>query len=225
MDTEYRKFVDHPDEVKVVFDRYKLDGLHWLVMPRADALWTGPLKNWREEIDEWLSHINNFDVCVQAGGAMGMYPRFWAEHFNKVITFEPCPKSYSCLIKNCDDPKFDTYNTGLGNPQPGELYQLNNQNKSNLGTHKTIGPITTTIGTKYLNIDLMSIDSLDLRACDLIHLDVEGFEQQIIEGAIETIKKFRPLVITERAGGGKLLEQLGYQQVFKGKMDTVFSYE
>jgi len=224
MDTIYRKFVDHPDEVKVIFERYDLDGLWWPDIKRGDGLWTGPLKNWNEEVDVWLSFLKNFDVCVQAGGAAGMYPRFWSEHFSKVITFEPCPRSYSCLIQNCVGDKFETHNLGLGNPKPDEKYQINNKNKSNLGTHKVIGPVKHT-NADYTDIEVISIDSLDLEVCDLLHLDVEGSEQSIIDGAIQTIKRCKPLIITERSGGKATLEQLGYRQVFKGRMDTVFRYE
>lgn len=211
----FRKFVDFPDEVDQNFNMYDIDGLYWLVQDKG--CWTGPLKNWREEVNEWLKVLDNFDVIVQAGGACGMYPRFWGEYFQKVYTFEPCPKNYQCLNLNCQDEKYIKQNVALGNPQPGDRYSFSNKNVGNVGTHK----VTHGEGDQVV----ISVDSLELEACDLIHLDVENFEDEVLRGAVETIKKFKPVVITERSRGQKFLEDLGYSMKFKGRMDTVYVYE
>jgi FkbM family methyltransferase len=41
------------------------------------------------------------------------------------------------------------------------------------------------------------LDSLNLAACDVLKIDVEGFEVQVVRGAAETIAKFRPLLYVE----------------------------
>jgi hypothetical protein len=41
------------------------------------------------------------------------------------------------------------------------------------------------------------VDDIGLNACDLIHLDIEGYEYYAILGATETIKKFKPVVVLE----------------------------
>ena len=67
------------------------------------------------------------------------------------------------------------------------------------------------------------IDDLNLQQCDLIHLDVEGYEEKVINGALETIKKFKPVVIVERGNGQRVLEkQLGYSMYKRLRMDSVF---
>lgn len=50
---------------------------------------------------------------------------------------------------------------------------------------------------KYLNIDVITIDSMNLPRLDLLKLDVEGFECAAIEGARKTIEKHRPWVWAE----------------------------
>ena len=44
---------------------------------------------------------------------------------------------------------------------------------------------------------LRRIDDLDLRACRLIKLDVEGMEAEALQGAAETVRRLRPLLYVE----------------------------
>jgi FkbM family methyltransferase len=46
-------------------------------------------------------------------------------------------------------------------------------------------------------VRVRTLDSLDLPACQLIKVDVEGFEAQVIRGAARTIATFRPLLYLE----------------------------
>jgi FkbM family methyltransferase len=46
-------------------------------------------------------------------------------------------------------------------------------------------------------VDMMNIDSLQLPACHLMKIDVEGHEQAVIAGAVETITRFRPVLYVE----------------------------
>jgi len=46
-------------------------------------------------------------------------------------------------------------------------------------------------------VRMVSIDSLQLPACHFIKIDVEGFEQSVIAGAANTIKRFRPVLYIE----------------------------
>ncbi|THD62598.1 FkbM family methyltransferase [Phenylobacterium sp.] len=46
-------------------------------------------------------------------------------------------------------------------------------------------------------VRVRALDSLDLPACHLIKVDVEGFEAQVIRGAAQTIARFRPVLYLE----------------------------
>ena len=46
-------------------------------------------------------------------------------------------------------------------------------------------------------VELHTLDSLKLPICALIKIDVEGMEIDVIRGAEETIKKFRPVLYVE----------------------------
>jgi hypothetical protein len=46
-------------------------------------------------------------------------------------------------------------------------------------------------------IDVITLDSLKLDSMDFMILDCEGWELDVLEGAVETIKKFQPLMLIE----------------------------
>lgn len=51
--------------------------------------------------------------------------------------------------------------------------------------------------TKGSIVKIITIDSLDLKACHFIKIDVEGMEAEVLAGAANTITKFRPIVFVE----------------------------
>lgn len=46
-------------------------------------------------------------------------------------------------------------------------------------------------------VELITIDSLQLPACDFFKIDVEGMELNVLRGAEQTIKKYLPIIYTE----------------------------
>jgi FkbM family methyltransferase len=62
-------------------------------------------------------------------------------------------------------------------------------------------------------VSMISIDSLQLPACHLIKIDVEGQEQSVIAGAATTIARFRPTLYVEndrRHHSADLIRQIQY---------------
>jgi len=213
----YRKFSEVPDEKDWTADEYEgIDGLFWLI--NDSGAWTGPLKNWREDSKDFMSQVKNFDVVICAGGNCGMYPRFYANYFKKVYSWEPDPDNYKCLQMNCDSEQFELFNGAISNTTD-KIYKLYNNNKKNVGTHRLQKDV------KNANVEMYRIDDLNLEKIDLIHLDIEGHEPMAIEGAKETIKKHHPVIITEKAKGHHLLIELGYKEFKKLTMDTIYIYE
>ena len=67
-------------------------------------------------------------------------------------------------------------------------------------------------------VRMTPIDDLALMACDLIKIDVEGWEAEVIQGAAATIAKHRPILYVENDRADKqqalidLIDGMGYRQ-------------
>ena len=79
-----------------------------------------------------------------------------------------------------------------------------------------------------------TIDDLDLYACDLICLDVEGYELAALKGANATLADFQPVVLFEDIGHGKrygvppgavqrYLAERGYSEVARVYDDRIWA--
>lgn len=47
------------------------------------------------------------------------------------------------------------------------------------------------------NVELRTLDSLELQKVDFIKIDVEGYEYFVLQGGLNTIRKFKPQIILE----------------------------
>lgn len=196
-----------------------IEGVETLIWRKTDSgafgnTRDGPLFDWIEGKDKFIAHVKNFDVVVQAGGCCGMYPRFYKNYFKQVYTFEPHPDNFACLDVNCVGEGYHKYNMALG-AGLAENVALSRGYDHNVGMYQ-IDEISTG------DVAMCTVDSLNLERCDLIHLDIEGYEGKALLGASNTIQKFKPVIIVERNSGASYLESLGYRKVDTTRMDSIF---
>ena len=80
----------------------------------------------------------------------------------------------------------------------------------------SVEPVTE--GRPGLKVRARTLDSLELAACHLIKIDVEGHEAQVIRGAADTIRRHRPMLYVENDRPAlqheliSLIAGLGYRQ-------------
>ena len=137
------------------------------------------------------AYVKNKRVIVQAGGNVGIYVRQYATIFNKVYTFEPDPINFFCLTLNVSNQNVSKFQACLGDTN--ECVSINN-------TSSTLGHGGTHVSKNVGDIPTFKIDNLNLSICDLIHLDIEGYEKKAILGGIETIRKCKPVIVIENYG-------------------------
>jgi FkbM family methyltransferase len=148
-----------------------------------------------------------------------MYARFYAKTFNRVYAFEPDPISFHCMVNNTPYENVVKFNAAIGHVN--KLIALVRPDEENIGMNVILDN-----GVSGSYIPMLTIDTLNLDACDLIQLDVEGFERQAIRGARNTIEKFKPVIIGERfnsPGNQTFMYELGYELKEMSSMDAIYA--
>lgn len=180
------------------------------------------------DIDKWVDRVDDFAVCVQAGGACGVWPLRLAQLFGRVHTFEPLTDNYACLMVNCDADNVTAYNKALSNVHKRVSISNDISERRNYGAGYIVDNPD--------GVETALIDELELDACGLICLDIEGAELDALKGAAKTIDAYKPLIVIEdkpmpqlghfgRQVGdpGRWLKQFGYELVDRVHWDSVYS--
>lgn len=139
-----------------------------------------------------LQHVERKRVVVQAGGNLGIFPKYLAQQFDVVYTFEPEPELFEMMVYNASEKNIVKFQAALGYKR--ELVKMSRQRRQNDGGNSHEG-ITHVSGPGI--IPTICIDDLALPVCDLLYLDVEGYELFALRGARETIERCRPVIACE----------------------------
>lgn len=193
-----------------------VDGIGpWTWIKTDSGAWEGPKSDWEEHHKtEYFRNVKKYDVCVQAGGCQGMYPRLLSELFQRVYTFEPDPLNFYCLTQNCQSDKIVKIQGALGNHNG--MVNMDRSSMVNVGCHRVVPD-------GY--IPQLQLDNFEFSSLDLLCLDVEGYEANILDGAFMTIRTHWPVITVENGDGGRtqtILKDLGYALQSISVRDAVY---
>ena len=86
---------------------------------------------------------------------------------------------------------------------------------------------TISLDSGDVEVDQMTVDSLNLEACDAIQFDLEGYESAALLGAAQTIEKYRPIISLETKidsdAAVMFLESWGYKKIGSTRNDTQYA--
>lgn len=134
-----------------------------------------------------LQYCRQFRVAVDIGAHVGLWARGLTDKFEKVVCFEPCDQFADILIKNA--PKVHTiHRCALGWREGFVKLDITPENTGS--THVERGAVGLT--------PMRPLDDFQLTDVDFIKIDVEGYELDVIKGAINTLKDNNPVVIVEQ---------------------------
>lgn len=195
----------------------EIDGhFSWTWIKQDEGAWEGPRLDWLNSHKQMIrKYVKKYETVVCAGGNQGMYPALLNNLFKLVITFEPDPLNFHCLVNNCQSDTIVKMNAALA--EKNKMIHVKRHDMNNTGCH------TVEDGGF---IPAFALDTFDLQSLDLLYLDVEGYEFNILLGAEKLIEKFRPVIFAERADRHDIVEFLGkygYQQREKSVSDQIYT--
>jgi len=144
------------------------------------------------------------DTVIDAGANIGTFSVKAAHDFPsvKIYAIEPATETFGLLEKNTAPYQSVTcVHAGLGDREgKKELAKYHGQ----LGTARIEGSVLAPHDERYGAIEketvsLTTIDALvrkqNIPRVDFIKMDTEGYEEKILRGAAETIKKWKPVIV------------------------------
>lgn len=178
-------------------------------------------------LDYIARNYNEQTEILDIGANIGNHSLFFAKFLNcdKVHSFEPFPDNLELLRKNMNDLTYKSiiYDIALSNKE-GVMTLYNSQEGNNGGfsLHKYNN------GTSYVvnnAINVITLDSLHLKNISMIKIDVENHENEVLEGAKQTILDNKPMIFIENLFHGfpnvcpdpephkKIFDELNYKKV------------
>jgi len=171
----------------------EINGWH---LPGADNYFapflegTAPKRNGfqREHLLAAFEHVRAWNVAIDVGAYVGFWTLDMAERFEQVFAFEPCPDSFECLCRNMAEfPHVATARAAVGDHS---------------GVCSMVYDPLRNTGSRFVDpkgdgVTMLALDDLKFETCDLLKIDVEGFEPMVLKGARKLIKRFKPVVIME----------------------------
>ena len=154
-----------------------------------------------EMVSLFKSLVQPTDTVLDIGANIGCTSLLFGDLARKVYSFEPSPTTHRWLIENVQRAKLNNVeplNLGLG--KDAGTFELtfapNNRsggfvsNLTNASEGHQVEQITIAKGDDFIR-------ERQIAKVDFIKIDVEGFEQSVIEGLAETIARDQPIVALE----------------------------
>lgn len=166
-------------------------------------------------------YCNNKRLAVDCGAHYGLVTLRLSRLFDVVHSFEVEPQVAVCLEANalrhgCNNVTIHKCGvldyTGYGNVQ------------STLGKTTSLSTFVAKSNIPGAQNNVTTIDSLQLPHLDFLKIDVEGGEQSVIRGAINTIERHSPVIYYEVNYGATRINQptkITYGELRYGETQTV----
>jgi len=156
-----------------------------------------------------LKFIPNKILFVDVGANIGIWSRPMMQHFKTTVSYEPSQQNLECL-KNNIPRGIDLREKAVANFQGIAAFH---QAGKNCGDGKLCRP---GINASY-DVPVVKLDDEQLTNVDLIKIDVQGWEYEVLQGAVSIIKQYHPWIIFEVNQDidecCKLMEDLGYETI------------
>ncbi len=177
--------------IRISFNTLK-DKLYWPIRYNMNDLYLICSEIFNQ--DNWHYYENGNmkvergDVVVDIGASEGLFALSIVNRCEKVLIIEPDAHFFDALLK--------TFNKYI--PEKAELFKVAVGSTNSFIGMENNGILSTVSGQPG-NITMKTLDEIlgDREKIDYIKADIEGYEMEMLKGAVKTISKHKPkLIIT-----------------------------
>jgi FkbM family methyltransferase len=171
-----------------------------------------------------FKYVRDWSLAIDGGANCGDFSAEMAKRFRKVVAFEPADDMAALLRERFK------YNRNVVIDRRALWHRHQQVKVCEPPKHAGISR------ARYVEaggeVEAVMIDALGLRACGLLKVDVEGAELMVLQGAVCTLMKFKPVVMVEikKTMGARaeapieFLTALGFVQQKRHGPDRIFSW-
>lgn len=179
----------------------------------------GPPEYQDDVRDEAYKYVTDFNIAVDVGANVGLWAKPLSKKFNRVFAYEPLEQVYTCLERNVNQSKVYINKFALGS--------TNNKVNMVYDHINTGGSYVSEVGTG--SIDIKRMDDLNLPKFGLLKIDCERHELEVLKGAMDTILKYKPIIVCEQQAdtdecAGLFLKSFGAREITNVRKDYIFGW-
>lgn len=194
------------------FDRWMLEGEYQ--------------KKQRDALFEYMEERRPIEYIADVGAHVGLWSRPMMHRANTkyIWAFEPNSSVRECYVLNMGGfENYSIYPVALGHKNMKGFLNVETDNSGNTNIHPT----------RSGNTEIRTLDSFNFEHLDYIKVDVEGFEYNFLQGAVDTLNRCRPFVHLEMKSKNmrnskddfyRFMKNIGYSQVMKIGAEVLYDY-
>jgi len=141
-------------------------------------------------------------TILDIGANIGNHSLFFSEflEYDEIVCFEPFAKNVELLKLNLSGKRCKIMDYALSDTNSEKpLYNSQAQNYGGFSLH-SYGPNTSFVVEN--KITTKTLDSLELNNISMMKIDVEGHENSVLNGSVQTIKRNKPIIFIENLSHG-----------------------
>lgn len=186
---------------------------HTYWVESGDTLYIRRLEEGQYQKSNWVfaqTLIDSWKTCIDVGSNNACNAIHYAKKFDLVQCFEPTPLAQQLWANTIHDNSVTNcllYKNAVGECQKhtdiiihqknGGHNYLNNDDRPTWKGQSWVTRQPRTRNKDTVPVNVETIDSYNFSDVGFIKIDVEGYEKFVLEGAIDTIKKYRPTIQLE----------------------------
>ena len=154
--------------------------------------------------DYAMTFVKDRRLAIDLGANVGLFSHDFARHFDKVMAFEPCALNFECLEQNV--PANVECLRFAVRDEPGHVQLVTTP--LNCGGNFIEDIPEGLENGSVETVEVKRLDDFDIPFLGLLKIDIQGYEEAALKGAIETLRRTRPVVLIEEKSMDRSKDQI-----------------